>query len=222
MLLENQIEYDDTRTCGFIVRTEVVQQFFRTKLKMDDYTINKIPDYIKKCNDHKHKKEKTLSIDSVINYLKVYYDFVNYYLDYIKGIRIFFNTEYFVSIFGETEKLNHNYKTQMANLRDELNVAYDNKTLSEQNVEMFRKLLSIKEIEVLSLDEQNQRLKDQIDVLKDIKLNSLEVKLNKALDLLINLNSEILENRFATTVVYRSITGLDIKKAIEKEKKENS
>lgn len=57
-LIENGVDFDESRTCGFIVKTEEAKDFFFNKLKLDDYTYNKLPDYIKKCNDHKHKKEK--------------------------------------------------------------------------------------------------------------------------------------------------------------------
>ena len=59
-------------------------------------------------------------------------------------------------------------------------------------------------------------LQTQIDVLKDIKISSMEEKLNKALDMLVNLNNEIQENRVATDAVYRSITGGDIKTAMKR------
>lgn len=55
---ENGITYDYSRTCGYLVREEMVKSFLKDILKFDDYTYNKLPDYIKKCNDHKHKKEK--------------------------------------------------------------------------------------------------------------------------------------------------------------------
>lgn len=216
---ENNIPYDDTRTCGHIVKTEEAKSFFLNTLKLDDYTYNKLPDYIKKCNDHKHKKEKTVTVEGFINYLKVYYDLINYYLDYIKGIRVNFDSEYYVSIYGETERLNSEYKEEVLRLKDELKESYETNKLSHQDIEEYKSLLSIKDIELLNLDEQNQKLMEQISILKDIKLNSMEEKLNKALDMLVNLNDEILENRLATDAVYRSITGGDIKTAVERIKK---
>jgi hypothetical protein len=213
---ENEITYDDSKTCGYLVKEESIKNFLVGTLKLDDYTYAKLPDYIKKCNDHKHKKEKWLQVEGVINFLKVYFDFVNYYLDYIKAVRIEFNAEYFTSIFGETERLNAEYKNEVARLKEELQESYGNNKLSEQDLEQYRTLLSTKDIELLNLEEQNQQLQIQISILKDIKVNSLEEKLNKALDMLVNLNDEILENRIATDAVYRSITGGDIKRAIEK------
>ena len=215
-LEENAIEYDNTRTCGFLVKDEIVKSFLIEQLKLNDYTYNKLPDYIKKCNDHKHKKEKTLGVDSIINYLKVYFDLINYYIDYIKGMRVDFDVEYFTSIYGETERLNKEYIEEVIRLKGELQESYDDYKLSEQNLEQFKSLVSLKDIEILNLDEQNKLLQAQINVLKDIKLSSMEEKLNRALDMLVNLNDEIQENRVATDAVYRSITGEDIKTAIKR------
>lgn len=213
---ENNVVYDQSRTCGFLVKEESIKSFLLGVLKLDDYTYNKLPDYIKKCNDHKHKKEKNLGIDSIINYLKVYYDLINYYIDYIKGVRVEFDANYFSSIYGETERLNNEYKEEVLRLKDELKESYETNKLSEQDIEQYKSLLSIKDIELLNLDEQNRMLQSQISVLKDIKISSMEEKLNKALDMLVNLNDEIQENRVATDAVYRSITGGDIKTAMKR------
>ena len=77
-------------------------------------------------------------------------------------------------------------------------------------------MLSQSEIEKMSLEDQNRELQKQVSKLKDIKISSMEEKLNKALDMLVNLNDEIQENRVATDAVYRSITGGDIKTAIKR------
>ena len=213
---ENNVVYDQSRTCGYLVKEESIKSFLLVNLKLDDYTYNKLPDYIKKCNDHKHKKEKNLGIDSIINYLKVYYDLINYYIDYIKGVRVEFDANYFSSIYGETERLNNEYKEEVLRLKDELKESYQTNKLSKQDIEQYKSLLSIKDIDLLNLDEQNRMLQSQISVLKDIKISSMEEKLNKALDMLVNLNDEIQENRVATDAVYRSITGGDIKTAMKR------
>ena len=61
ILDENDITYDVSKTCGHIIKEDAVKDFFVNTLKIDSYTYSKLPDYIKKCNDHKHKKEKTNS-----------------------------------------------------------------------------------------------------------------------------------------------------------------
>ena len=207
---ENNITYDDSRTCGYLVREESIRNFLLVALKLDDYTYNKLPDYIKKCNDHKHKKEKTLGIESVINYLKVYYSLVNYYITFIKGVNIEFDAEYFTSIFGETERLNTEFREEVLRLKEELKESYETNKLSEQDIEQYKSLLSLKEIELLNLDEQNQQLQLQISILKDIKLNSLEEKLNKTIDMLNNMQDYLVENRIIARRTSKLIDGRDI------------
>ena len=213
---ENNITYDDSRTCGYLVKEGSIKNFLLVKLKLDEYTYYKLPDYIKKCNDHKHKKEKNLGIDSIINYLKIYFDLINYYFDYIEVGRVEFDANYFLSIYGETERQNNELKEEVQRLRDELRESYETNQLSKQDIEQYKSLLSIKEIEFLNLDEQNRILQTQISALKDIKINSMEEKLDRALEMLINLNGEIQENRVATDAVYRSITGEDIQTAMKR------
>lgn len=217
---ENSVKYDPTRTCGHIVKENEIALFFKEVLMLDEYTYNKLPDYIKKCNDHKHKKEKQLQVESVINYLKVYFDFINYYIEYIKGIRVTFNSEYYVSIYGETEKLNREYKLELQKLKEELKELYDTNKLSEIDLEQYKTLLSVKEIEMFNLEEQNLKLQSQISVLKDIKLNSLEEKLNKALEMLTNLNEDLLINRVVSDAILRMINGETAEQAIERLSKE--
>lgn len=207
---ENNIPYDKTRTCGYIVKTNEVKEFFKKELKVDDYTFDKLPDYIKKCNDHKHKKEKSLQVEGVINFLKVFFDFVNYYLNYIKAIKIEFNAEYFVSIFGETERLNNEFKIEVAKLRNELKESYEANKLSEADIEQYKMIISDKDIELLNLDEQNQKLQVQISILKDIKLNSMEEKLNKTIDMLHNMRDYLVENRIIARRTSRLIDGKEI------------
>lgn len=207
---ENNIAYDDSRTCGYLVREESIKNFLLVVLKLDDYTYNKLPDYIKKYNDHKHKKEKNLGIDSIINYLKVYFDLINYYIDYIKGVRVEFDANYFSSIYGETERLNNEYKEEVLRLKDELKESYETNKLSEQDIEQYKSLLSIKDIELLNLDEQNRLLQTQIDVLKDIKINSMEEKLNKTINMLNNMQDYLVENRIIARRTSKLIDGRDI------------
>ena len=106
ILSANNVLYDNTKTSGQILKNEMVIEFMNNELFIDDYTYSKLFDYIKKCNDHKHKKEKQLSIDSVINYLKVYFDFVNYYKVYKNEEPLTFNPSYFNDIFNDIEEKN--------------------------------------------------------------------------------------------------------------------
>ena len=210
ILDENNIAYDDSRTCGYIVRESEIKNFFLDTLKLDDYTYNKLPDYIKKCNDHKHKKEKCLGIESVINYLSVYYKLINYFIIYIKGIEVEFDAEYYTSIFGETERLNSEYKITIEKLKDELQDSVESNKLSQQDINAYKNIISNKDIELLNLDDQNQKLQEQINILKDIKLNSMEEKLNKTIDMLNNMQEYLVENRILAKRTSRLIDGREM------------
>ena len=108
ILDENNISYDQTKTCGLIVREHQVKSFLIETINVDEFTYSKLPDYIKKCNDHKHKKEKNLEIEAVINFMQIYYIFLNYYLEFKALNKIEFDSRYYISIFNKVEKVNLN------------------------------------------------------------------------------------------------------------------
>ena len=137
---------------------------------MDEYTYNKLPDYIKKCNDHKHKKEKN----------------------------------------RETEKLNKKYKEELIRLEEELKESSEANKIFQDKIEQYEKIMSMKDIELLSLDEQNQKLQEKIVLLKDIKMNILEDKLNKTIDMLNNMTDYLVENRILARRTAKLIDGNDI------------
>ena len=120
-----------------------------------------------------------------------------------------------------TERLNNELKEELKRLKEELKEAYDSHKLSNQDVEQYKSLLSMKEVELLNLDEQNQKLQAQISILKDIKLNSLEEKLNKTIDLLNNMQDYLVENRIIARRTSRLIDGKEIsdEELIEERKK---
>ena len=204
ILDENNIEYDNSRTCGYLIRDEYIKSFFLYLLKLDDYTYNKIPDYIKKCNDHKHKKEKYVSIEAVINYLKVYFDLINYYSLY-KNLGYYnFDASYYESIFGETERLNEKYRDEVSKLKKELDLLYESDKLSKKDIDLYKSIIDRKDFELMNLDEQNQILQNQLSVLKDIKINSLEEKIQSTIDNLHEFGLTIRNNVIVKEIINSS------------------
>ena len=194
ILDENKITYDDSRTCGYLVKEESIKKFLLTNLKLDDYTYNKLPDYIKKCNDHKHKKEKTLGIDSIINYLKVYFDLVNYY----------------ASIYGETERLNNQYKEEVLKLKDELKDLYISNKMSDKNISIYKSIIENKDLELCNIDKQNQILAKQLNELKNIKINSLEDKISNTIESLREFGLAIKNNQIVKEILNQNdIDGIE-------------
>ena len=209
ILDENTIKYDDSRTCGYLIKDEYIKSYFLYVLKLDDYTYNKIPDYIKKCNDHKHKKEKHVSIEAVINYLKVYFDIINYYSLY-KNLGYYnFDASYYESIFGETERLNENYKNEVSKLKKELDVLFESNKLSKKDIKLYKSIIERKDVELVNLDEQNQILQNQISILKDIKINSLEQKIQSTIDNLHEFGLTIKNNVIVKEIFDNSDLNID-------------
>ena len=203
-------------SCVAILKKENVKDIFTKKLNIDDHTYNKMQDYTLKVNAHKHKGEKHIQIETIVSYMRVMYYAI---VSFVKNITVEineFDAQYYIDIFGCYEKENVSLKEQVLGLKEELQDSLVQHKLKDSDLEAFRSLLSQSEIEKMSLEDQNRELHKQVSKLKDIKISSMEEKLNKALDMLVNLNDEIQENRVATDAVYRSITGGDIKTAIKR------
>ena len=69
VLAEQAFEIKVQETCGAILRKDDVRAYFLEGLGIDEYTYNKMQDYTLKVNAHKHKGEKTVQIETIVNYL---------------------------------------------------------------------------------------------------------------------------------------------------------
>ena len=203
------------------MKKESVKDIFTKKLNIDDYTYNKMQDYTLKVNAHKHKGEKHKQIETIVSYMRVIYYAV---VSFVKCFTIDFNdfdAQYFIDIFGCYEKENISLKEQVVGLKEELQDSVLQHKLKDSDIEAIRGLLSQAEIEKLSLEDQNAELQRQISKLKDIKLSSMEEKLNKTIDLLNELTASVIENRAVSYAVGDTICGRDtFTKYVEKAKEE--
>ena len=208
-------------SCGAILKKESVKDIFTKKLNIDDHTYNKMQDYTLKVNAHKHKGEKHIQIETIVSYMRVMYYAV---VSFVKNITIEFNefdAQYFIDIFGCYEKENISLKEQVVGLKEELQDSLVQHKLKDSDIEAIRGLLSQAEIEKLSLEDQNAELQRQISKLKDIKLSSMEEKLNKTIDLLNELTASVIENRAVSYAVGDTICGRDMfTKYVEKAKED--
>ena len=109
----------------------------------------------------------------------------------------------------ETEML------EVKKLKDKL------KVLKDSDIIAYKSLLSQSELDKLDLEEQNKELHRQISKLKDIKLSSMEEKLNKTIELLTELTSSVVENRAVSYAVGDTICGAErFKSYVERAKEE--
>ena len=194
-------------TCGELLRREDIKNFFKDVLRVDDFTYTKMQDYTLKVNAHKHKGEKNIQIDTIVSYMRIIYNATVSFANYKKILVNEFDANYFISIFGSFEKENLALKTEMIKLKEELIVSVKSGKLKDSDIAAYRSLISQSEIEKLDLEEQNQELHRQISKLKDIKLSSMEEKLNKTIDLLHQLGDSVVENRAVAYAVGDTICG---------------
>ena len=205
-----EVEYDEKLTCGTLLRKEEIANYFKRAIGVEEHTFSRCQDYIAKVNKHKHFNEHRVTIDIVVTYMKVYYDLVSAYLAFKGKEHSPFSADYFNSIYGLAERENGQLRGEVERLRADLeSLALENKLSVEDN-ETFRSLVSAQEMVNLSLEEQNTELRNQLSKLKDIKINTIELKLNKALELLYNLTDSVVESRAIGIAVGKSITGQDI------------
>lgn len=179
ILDDNNINYDSTKTCGLIFRAEEVKTFFLNDVRIDELMYNKVLDYIKKSNDSKHKEEKQIDINAVLVRMEFYYSFINKYYAYRKIEFIIFNPSFYFECYGKTEKINNEYKEELNRKVAELNQAYLNRNIAEEEYNKCINLLKDVELEKFAIDEQNNILKNQLFILSEVTNN---IKINDKLD----------------------------------------
>ena len=195
VLVEQAFEIKVQETCGAILRKADVRAYFMETLQIDEYTYNKMQDYTLKVNAHKHKGEKTVQIETIVNYLRVFYNAASAYANSKAMDADGFDASYYISIFGIFEKENSELRCEMQQLKEELATSVAEGKLKDSDIATYQGLLSRSELDKLSLEEQNAELHKQISKLKDIKLSSMEDKLNRTIELLLELKPAIVENR---------------------------
>ena len=196
-------------SCGHILQNDKIIDIFTNTLHLDNYTLDKMKKYTLKVNSHKHKNEKTIQLDTIISYMTILYTVTSKFAIY-KGYEVKpFNTDYIYGIYGIYEKENITLKDEVNSLKMELESSVLEGKLKEKDIKIYKNLISQADLEKYSLAEQNQELLKQISTLKDIKLSSMEEKLNKSLDLLNALTDSVIENRAVSYAVGDSICGKD-------------
>lgn len=219
--LDCGIEFGVRDSVGQLLRNATLKTYFLETLGVEEYTYNKMQDYTLKVNEHKHKGEKNIQVETIVNYMRVIFDATSAYARK-KGIAVGeFDGNYFIEIFGYLERENAKLKSEMDSLKEELAVSVEQGKLKDSDILAYKGLLSTAELDKLSLEEQNAELQRQISKLKDIKLSSMEEKLNKTIDLLNELTASVVENRAISYAVGDTICGAEcFKSYVERAKEE--
>ena len=219
--LDCGIEFGVRDSVGQLLRNATLKTYFLETLGVEEYTYNKMQDYTLKVNEHKHKGEKNIQVETIVNYMRVIFDATSAYARK-KGVGVGeFDGNYFIGIFGCLERENASLKAEMGSLKEELAVSVEQGKLKDSDILAYKGLLSTAELDKLSLEEQNAELQRQISKLKDIKLSSMEEKLNKTIDLLNELTASVVENRAISYAVGDTICGAEcFKSYVERAKEE--
>ena len=222
IVLENEgVEISSGNSSGSILKNPACQSLFLSVIGLDQHTYEKMGDYAGKVNAHKHKKEKPITLDKILKYIGVIYDAMFAYAKF-KGVDCLpLEISTYAQMFGVFERENATLRTECDKLREELSTSVEEGKLKDSDIETFKNLARGAELDKLSLEEQNAELQKQISILKDIKLSSMEDKLNRTIEMLLSLQESVVENRVAAYAVGDTICGSERFKAYVEKAKEN-
>lgn len=222
IVLEKEgVEISSGNSSGSILKNPACQNLFLSVIGLDQYTYDKMGDFAQKVNAHKHKKEKSITLDTILKYVRVIYDAMFAYAKF-KGVDCSpLEISAYAQMFGAFERENVTLRTECDKLREELSASVEEGKLKDSDIEIFRNLARGAELDRLSLEEQNAELHKQISKLKDIKLSSMEDKLNRTIEMLLSLQESVVENRAISYAVGDTICGSERFKAYVEKAKED-
>lgn len=200
------IEYDESRTCGYLLRDERIRGLFVNTLGVPKDSYDKIQDRTAKVNRHKHHKEKHIVADSVVLFMEDFHRFMKACC----GSNEEFNGEYFRGIFGEYERANAALTQEKEAIISELEDLVREKRMTEEQLKTYQDALALSKVSEEGLAEENDALLREISALKSLKLSILDQKLSKTIDMLNDLQHYVLESRAIGIAVGKTIIGQDI------------
>ena len=100
---KSEIEFGPHVSCGELLRRPDVKELFVTCYGVDFNVYDKMGDYTKKANEHKHRKEKHIEVETVVKYMRIFYD-VSRKCAVSTGVAPF-DEGYFKKIFGSMSKV---------------------------------------------------------------------------------------------------------------------
>lgn len=219
----NNLVEEERISCGMLLHNEKLKNIFVQDCKIEENIYEKLLNYTKKANEHKHNNEKKIQVDTIINQLTVFFEVTSKYYVYNGGENQQFIPSKIIAIFGVFEKENSQLKEEVTKLKEDLSASIESGKIKESDIAIYKNLLSQAELDKLSLEDQNNELQKQVSKLKDIKLSSMEEKLNRTIDLLNELTASVVENRAVSYAVGDTICGRDLfGKYVEKAKNDMS
>lgn len=123
--INEMVDLGNKRTCGDILKLEEIKKIFLEKYLVNDNAFEKMKDYTLKVNAHKHKNEKKIQVDTIISYLRIFYEVSSKVALYLGIAAEEFSENYIMQIFGILEKENFALKEENQKIRDDLRESVD-------------------------------------------------------------------------------------------------
>ena len=203
---ELDIGISPRESCGAILRRADMESALKKEYGIADATYSKMQDYTLKVNAHKHRGEKAVQASVAVSYMRVVHAVLAAYAARRGESCGPLDEEYLYAIFGEYERENASLQREAEELRAELEeAARGRRERGEAPGATETGANPAPGAEGLSPEERNRALQREVSRLKDIKLASLEEKLQRTIDLLLELRPAVEENRAIVKAVGRRV-----------------
>lgn len=112
---DSSIEAQSHESCGAMLGKNVLK-LYMLSIGVDETTYEKLKDYSLKVNKHKHKNQKTVTVEQVLSYITAFYEFSSKFA-VSKGIAVEpLQNEYFLALFGVLERENATLKSEIKSI----------------------------------------------------------------------------------------------------------
>ena len=168
---------------GILAQKEYEAFYKKMGISKDDY--QELFDLAKAVNAHKHRDETNVALTDVIKHLQALYNYSGlYYINKYNEKLNKFNENYFVDLFGKTEKDLKKLSEDKAKLIESLTNLTEGKEILSRDLERVKAIAKRKESDANSLEEEKELLLKEVNELKDIKLTTLEEKVTRIVAIL--------------------------------------
>ena len=175
------IEISSGNSTGSVLKNSELRDFLISRVGVSEYTYSKMQDYTLMVNEHKHRREKHIELETVLKYVTVICDVIYDYADFKFIEHNAFEAQSYAKMFGLYERENKTLRLEKDKYQNELYEALENGKLKDSDIRALEQMSSYSQLELLSLEEQNSELQKQIIILKDIKHSVITAELEKIL-----------------------------------------
>ena len=116
---ELEISENERESCGNLLGKPALKAYMLS-IGVEDNTYEKLKDYTRKINKHKHSNQNTATMEQVLNYLAVLHAFGGKYAQSREITVTPFDSRYYLELFGSYERDSKELKGEMKNVDSRL------------------------------------------------------------------------------------------------------